>query len=519
MSSTTPQNSEDSENPEEMQRHIERGLRWAAIRQAILFIVGTAGILTYTRMLGPDGIGRFSLALIVYYLLRAIAQSPFRDAVIYYRREDHAHATFICLIIFGGIAVTITVFAAPWIGLFYELPDSVPVIQAMCIAFFCYSLSVVPAALLLKKFKFAYHETLLALSEVVFTSVVIFLAWQGWDVWALVIAHISQAGFWAAAAWWAAGYKPKWITEWAVYKDVLRYSGNLMGSELIGYINGNADNAAVGTLGQTSLGLYTFGENNSSFMVLGIGLPISQIALPSLSAVREKADEFRQVFASLIRLVSVISTPGHVGAFLLADYIVVLFFGVEWLEAIWVIRAYFSFRLFNTLLTISNAAVSAYGRPDLRLKQDLLQLPLFLIGIWLGLTYWGTIEGVSWLLVVVRTFMAFVYFGLTIHFTPLTWGDSIRTLSPSFIAAATLGMIIFVGRWFNPFDLADPTDFMSALLPILLYVPAGIAGYTFLYYKLDSDGFRDVIALGRRVFSRENKIQTQSEDESPVNMP
>ena len=497
-----------------MDNHIENGLRWAAIRQVVLFIVGTAGILTYTRSLGPDGLGRFSIAFFVYGALRAVAQAPFRDAVVYYRQEIYAHAVFVCLLVFGTFAIAITLVAAPWIAAYYQSPETAGLIRIICVMFFFYSLSVVPAALLLKTFRFNYHESLLALSEVVFTLTVIALIWQGWEVWALATAYVAQAAFWAAASWWAAGYRPRWVADWQVYKEVLRYSGNLMGSEIISYLNGNADNAAVGTLGEKQLGLYTFGENNSSFMLLGIGLPIAQIALPALSAVREQAAKFQTVFADLLRLVSAISTPGHIGTFLLADYIIVLFFGVEWLEALWVIRAYFAFRMFNTLLAVSNAAVSAYGRPDIRFKQDLLQLPLFLAGIWVGLNVWGTIEGVSWILVAVRTFMAFVYFGLTVHVTPITWLNVWRTLRPSFLAAAALGGVVLTGRLINPFGFPPPTTFMTALIPITVYVPLGIIGFVTLYYLLDPVGFWQIINLGRRVLGRQPLTSHSEESDS-----
>ena len=191
---------------------------------------------------------------------------------------------------------------------------------------------------------------------------------------------------------------------------------------------------------------------------------------------------------------------------------IVLFFGVEWLEALWVIRAYFTFRLFHTLLAISNVAVSAYGRPDLRFKQDLVQLPLFLGGIWLGLNVWGTIEGVAWVLVGVRTAIAFLYFGLTAYFTPITWLGTWRTLRPSVIAGAMIGVVIMLARLFNPFAFPDPTTFLTALIPLAVYIPLGIGGYIGLYYWLDPTGFSEVIMMGLRVLGR--KQGTQSAESS-----
>ncbi len=488
-----------------MQGNIENGLRWAAVRQGILFFVGTAGILTYTRALGPEGIGLFVIANFVYALLSAIAQAPFRDAVIYFREEKHTHATFACLAGLGLAGVAIAFVAAPWISVYYESEGATILIRAMLVVFLLASGAIVPAALLLKTFQFRAHELLKSAAEIVFTLVVVCFVWMGWDVWALFLGHLCQNAFWMIMTWWFSGYRPRWTSDWQAYKDVLRYSGNLMGSEMLGYINNNADNAAAGGFGEVKLGLYTFGENQSSFLVLGIGLPISQIALPALAAVRESAKEFRKVLGDMMRLVSVISTPGHVGAFLLADYITVLFFGTEWLEALWILRAYFGYRIFLTILAIPNSAASAYGRTDIRFKQDLIQVPLFLAGIWVSLEYWGTVEAMAWILVGVRNFMAFIHMAWIVHATPMTWRAVWQSLWPSFLSSAVLGGIIVAARGFDVFGFAPPTDFWTALVPIAVYVPLGILGYVGLYFVVDRAGFWEVVMLGKRVIRPEKE--------------
>ena len=68
-----------------------------------------------------------------------------------------------------------------------------------------------------------------------------------------------------------------------------------------------------------------------------------------------------------------------------------------------VFRAYLTFRLIQTLLSISDAAISALGRPQIRFAVDLAQLPFFVGGIWFGLQVWGGIEGVAWSLAIVQT--------------------------------------------------------------------------------------------------------------------
>ena len=70
-------------------------------------------------------------------------------------------------------------------------------------------------------------------------------------------------------------------------------------------------------------------------------------------------DKVRQIYLDMLRLTATLSTPMQIGAFVVADLGVALFFGEQWLGAIPVFRAYLAFRLVDVLLRISDSATSA----------------------------------------------------------------------------------------------------------------------------------------------------------------
>ena len=63
------------------------------------------------------------------------------------------------------------------------------------------------------------------------------------------------------------GFRPAWPV-WgpgrAAYADILRFSRSLFGSKVLLYLKSNLDNAAVGTLGESALGWYSLGEEQSA---------------------------------------------------------------------------------------------------------------------------------------------------------------------------------------------------------------------------------------------------------------
>lgn len=383
---------------------IESGLRWSVIRQLILAVVGTAAVLAYTRLLEPGAVGQFTIATIVYSGLYLLIQAPIRDAVVYFREDEHLYESgaFWLLMGFSTAAVMVVLFLAGPIATYYEFPQAAGLTRGMVVAFWFQALALVPAALLLKQFKFAQHEMLLVAAETIFSAGVISMLLLDFGVWSLVVPAVVRSAFWAFVTWWVTGFRPSWHTLTHIYAQIIRYSRNLIGTQFLIYLNRNIDNAAVGRLGDSQLGLYSFAEGQSGFVVLGVGIPVSQVALPALAAVQNQPSEFRRIYLHMLRLTASLSTPAQIGAIVLAPLIILVFFGEQWLPAVAAMQAYLIYRLLQTLLEITDAAMSAAGRPDVRFKIDLLQLPFFVAGTWVALTTWGTITAVAMMLAAVR---------------------------------------------------------------------------------------------------------------------
>lgn len=165
-------------------------------------------------------------------------------------------------------------------------------------------------------------------------------------------------------------------------------------------------------------------------------------------------------------------------------------------------RAYLTFRLLSTLLAISDAAISALGRPDIRFVLDLVQLPFFVAGVWFGLQVWGGITGVAWSLAIVRTVMGLVYFITTMRVIQLETGDMLRYLLPSSLAGMLMGLIVYVTRRADalPGLWAPITQpLLAEALNMSILTLAGAICYFAILFALDRPGFRTVAAMALQI--------------------
>jgi O-antigen/teichoic acid export membrane protein len=181
----------------------------------------------------------------------------------------------------------------------------------------------------------------------------------------------------------------------------------------------------------------------------------------------------------------------------LADLGILVLFGEQWLGAVVVFRAYLTFRLIQTLLSISDAVVSALGRPQIRFAVDLAQLPFFVAGVWFGLRVWGGIEGVAWSLAIVRSLAGLVYLVVSMRLTRLSAGTLVRYLLPSSLASLLMGLLVYGLRssgWVQAWLATE-----NLLGTLLVLVLMGVTSYFLALYALDRSSFRQVRAMAWRV--------------------
>lgn len=488
---------------------LEYGLRWTMLSQTITTVINTVGAVAYTRFLLPEDLGTYGLVSIVYSGLFLLLQAPIHDAVIYFQEEEESYASAAFWLLLGcslfGIACVL--FLADPLSRFYETPLAANLMRVMMLTFFFQTLAVVPAALLLKHFKFAIHEMLHTIRfGLIFVGWISF-AISGFGPWSLVMAPLIGSIFWASTTWLAVKFNPTIRPHRDAFQDIIRFSRSLFGSKFSTYLKLNIDNAAVGTLGASALGHYSFAENQSGFAIVALGGPIAQLALPVMAAVQHKHAQVRQIYLDILRLTATLSTPMQIGAFVVADLGVALFFGEQWLAAIPVFRAYLIFRLVDVLLRISDSATSALGRPDIRFAVELGQLPFFIGGTLLALNIWGTLIGVAWTLTFVRLIAGVVYFAATMHLLRISISDILPYLLPSSLAGLLMGIIVYGIHALDLFawlQVSIQSAFLADTLILLMLILTGIISYFMILFTLDPAGFKAVATIAWQVMLPES---------------
>lgn len=144
------------------------------------------------------------------------------------------------------------------------------------------------------------------------------------------------------------------------------FGSQLTGVDMMAAFNHNVDNAFIGrVLGTTSLGLYSIALRVPELAVRNLGVVAGQILFPAFTATQPEA--VGRAFRVSLRLMVLITLPVSVALAVLAEPLVLAFFGDQWLGSIDALRVIAITAFASTVGVPAGSAYKAAGRGGLLL--------------------------------------------------------------------------------------------------------------------------------------------------------
>lgn len=450
--------------------------------------LGIAAILT--RILSPRDFGLVAMTAVFTGFFNVLSKGGIATALINQRELTEAHrSTAFWLSLVNGAAIAlVTVLAAPLVARFYREPQVAPIMAVIGALFILSSFLRVPEALLTRALRFRG----LAISRVVATviggGIGIAAALTGWGVWSLLIYQAGIAVVNIAIYWWLVGWRPRWLWSRQAARELFGFAANLSGAQVFSYWTRNADNLLVGRfLGSASLGYYSRGYNLMLVPLMQINEVIGAVMWPSLSRIQDDRARVRSIMRRAIGVITLVMAPLTLGAFVLAQPLLVVILGPKWMPAVPVFRILALAGLFQSISSAGAWLFQSQGRTDLMLRwqgaRGVLVILGFVAGIWIG-----TIEAVAAAFLLVSA-LAFP-FDLAIpgRLVQLSLRDALAAALPSLACALTMTLAV------AGLGLAAPPAWPTWLL-LAVQIAAGAGVYLLLVHLLHVPAYREARQL------------------------
>jgi len=336
------------------------------------------------RILSPAEFGLLAIAHLVVQFVRMAVLDALAMPVL---RGTHTEASgtapfdwlFSLCALASVLLAAVLALLASHIAWWYGTPELQPVLVGMSLVIVLYGLVRAHEARLLREGNFRLLAIRSVLSVGTGGAVAMVMAWQGAGAMALVGQQVTTglvALAIAVTAEWRV-WRPRWFWSNALLRQHRAEIGRVGLSALLGYGKNNIDIAIVSLLlGSYSTGIYNLAKRVLSAVFLVIGVSLGRVGVTHFVQEKDRPQQLRLAYLKLLSLSLLLMLPIYTLATQLAEPLLRLVFGAQWLPSAalfgWLALAYLGQAAFELGQNVLFAKGQSARVPRLALLQLVL---------------------------------------------------------------------------------------------------------------------------------------------------
>ena len=307
-----------SEAPKGLTQRALGGMLWTFSGTGVQGLVQVLVLMALGRLLTPADFGLMGAAVVVIALSQIVSQVGVGPAIVQRRELDDLHVRVAWTIsgILGFVLGAAVWFGAPAIAAFYRIPAVEPVLKGVALLFPIDGLNTVGESLLTRQLRFRLFVALDVGSYILgYACIGVLLAWQGYGVWALVAANLSQVTLRTIAMYVATRHAVRPSLNLQASRDLLSFGFGHSLAQVGSVLSQQGDNLVVGRwLGPVALGVYGRAYSLMVMPATVFGKIVNRVLFPIMSQVQDERDRLAGAYERALAIVALISLP--VSAFL-----------------------------------------------------------------------------------------------------------------------------------------------------------------------------------------------------------
>lgn len=477
-------------------KKVAKGAVWTTLANVARIASAILVLPILARYLTPEDFGIVQIGMPIVLLLMIFNDVGLGPAMV---REKAPTRTMWSTVFWtnAGMGVVLTgllmATAAP-LAWFFEEPRAEPVIQALAATTMLNCLTIVPGAWLQRTFQFK-EMTIVELVSVSFgIAVALYCAIAGYGVWALVYQQVAMFSLKALMLWGFARTPVRFEYSIASIRHVIGFSGNMLGSRLVGFLTGNADNLIIGkALGVAALGYYSIAYRIMIMPVQIFAYGLTQVLMPALSQMQDDVPRMRAACLRTYRLIALITFPAMAGITALADPIIVFTLSEKMAPAGPVLALLAVIGAAQSLLSSQGATYVALKRADVLMRWSMVHLVVLSVAFLVGVR-WGLMGAVSAYLVGYFIYAPFSFKAL-LRLIDATLLDLAAVLWKPVFLSVLMGCVVYAAR----VSMGPDADAFSV---ILVGIPLGVLVYGAGLLLLDRQAIHEGREIATTILSR-----------------
>lgn len=361
---------------ESLKKKTAKGFFWSGIdrlsSQGIQFVFS----LLIARLLMPSDYGVVAMLGIFIAISQAFIDSGFTTALVQKvdRTETDCSTVFYFNIAVSVIAYIALWIASPWIAGFYNTPLLEPVTKVVALNLIFGAFSGIQNAKLSIALDFKTGAKISAVVTVLTGLVGLFLAYNGWGVWALVFQSLFSVVLRTVLLWCLVRWMPCLVFSWKSFKRMFSFGSKLLASSLIDTIYNNIYTLVIGKcFSSSTLGYYSRAEGLAVLPSSGITNILQSVTFPVLCSIQNEVERLANVYRRFLCMAAFIVFPLMVGLSAIADPLIRAILTDKWAGAIYLLQILCFSLMWYPIHAINLNILQAKGRSDYFLKLEIIK--------------------------------------------------------------------------------------------------------------------------------------------------
>jgi O-antigen/teichoic acid export membrane protein len=458
-----------------------KGAAWMVAARILDRGIGLASIVVLARLLVPADFGLVAMATVVVALLELFVSFGFDTALIQHKSAERRHydTAWTFNVIFGALMAAALLAAAAPTASFYGEPRLEPVVMCLAAAALIQGFENIGTVEFRKELRFRKEFGLIFARRITTFAVTIPLAIVLRNYWALVIGIVVSRLASLLLTYWVHEYRPRFSL--AARAELFRFGKWLVLTNMLNFLGTKSADILVGKIaGARELGLFSLSYEIANLPTSDLIAPINRAIFPGYAKKAADPAELKASYLQVIGLIAVLLVPAGTGIAAIADLLVPVALGVNWIDAIPAIVVLSFFGVLFALKSNNHYVYLALGKPNLAALLGTVHIAILLPMIAVGSAKAGAF-GVAVGYLVAQAL--FTPFSLAVLRRALGLGlaEQVAALYRPFLAAAA--MYAGVRLVANAFD-TTPYDGVALLGPLLACVATGAVLYALVLYLL-----------------------------------
>lgn len=420
-----------------------QGIFWTFLQQFGTQIIGFVVSLVLARLLMPEEFGLIGMIAIFTAIGFSLVDSGLASSLI--RTKDPDQEDFSTVFFFnlaGSVIVYFIIFfSAPLIAQFFRQEILIKIVRVYSLSFIITAFSTVQSTRLTKLMDFK-TQMLVALPSLIGSGTLgIYLAYQGFGVWALVWMSLFDSFLRTVQLWIHSKWQPSLVFNVQKFKQHFKFGYKLALSGLLNTMFSNIYNIIIGRYFLASqLGFYTRANSLKQLPVSNLSSALSKVTYPLFASIQNDDVRLKRVYKEIMQMVVFIIAPVLVIMGVVAEPMIRFLFTEKWLPAV----PYFQVLCIAGILYPIHAynlnILNVKGRSDLFLRLEIIKKLLIIAVVAVSIQF--GVMGLVWGQVITSVLAFFIntyYSGKLIDYKALEQTlDILPVLVVAFIVGATV---------------------------------------------------------------------------------